>query len=210
VLQPAWSLPFVCSLLQVLTTALMQATLLGLVYARFASPSSRAVTIRFSSVLAMFRDVDGLYHLAFRVANMRRHQVLQPDVRMLLMRQEDVCDGGPMEFRYHELPLTQISGKGRLWLGVPSVMAHKIDETSPLYDISKDEMEQGDYEFVVLLDGLDESTGTAMQARHSYFPSDIRWGCTFAGVLVRAPSGNLRADFSKLDLTRLIDEHSTV
>lgn len=195
---------------QVLTTALMQATLLGLVYARFASPSSRAVTIRFSSVLAMFRDIDGFSHLALRIANMRRHQVLQPDVRMLLMRQEAVSSGGPIEFRYHELPLTQISGKGRLWLGVPSVMAHKIDETSPLYGLGRDEMEQGDYEFIVLLDGLDESTGTAMQARHSYFPSDIRWGCTFAGILVRAPSGNLRADFSKLDLTRLVDEQSTV
>jgi hypothetical protein len=83
----------------VLTTALMQATLLGLVYARFAAPSSRAATIRFSSILAMYREADGAYRLAFRVANMRRHQVLQPEVRMLMMRKEAVCEGGPFEFR---------------------------------------------------------------------------------------------------------------
>lgn len=188
---------------QVLTTALLQATLLGLVYSRFASPATRAVTIRFSSVLAMYREADGLFHLAFRVANLRRHQVLQPDVRMLMMRLEPVCTNGPWEFRYHELPLTQISGRGRLWLGVPSVMAHAIDRSSPLWGITRDDLERCDCEFIVLLDGIDESTSTAMQARHSYFATDIRWGRAFAGVLARAPSGNLTADYSRLDLTRL-------
>jgi hypothetical protein len=191
---------------QVLVTALMQAALLGLVYARFSAPSARSATIRFSSILAMYREADGLYRLAFRVANLRRHQVLQPEVRLLMMRREAVCGpGGPFEHRYHELALAHIGGGARLWLGVPSIMAHRVDPGSPLWGLSRADLEAGDCEFVVLLDGIDESTATAMQARHSYFATDIAWGRAFAGVLARQASGALRADYSHFDLTRLAE-----
>lgn len=193
-------------MVQVMTAALMQAALLGAVYARFSSPNSRAATIKFSSILTCHRGRDGLRRLAFRVANLRRHQLLQPEVRMLLMRREQIGgDDGPLEYRYHELSLTHVSGHSKLWLGVPSIMAHTIDTNSPLWGITREELEQAgpEIEFVVLLDGVDESTSMVMQARHSYFASDIRWGESFAGVLARRPSGALAADYSHFDLTRL-------
>ena len=189
---------------QVLTGLIMQAALLGLVYARFSSPGARAATIKFSSILACYRGSDGARRLAFRVANLRRHQVLRPEVHMLLLRRERVGGpSGPLEYRYHELALTHVSGAGRLWLGVPSIMAHTIDASSPLHGVSRADLEDGEAEFVVMLDGVDETTATAMQARHSYFPSDIAWGQRFAGVLERQPSGVLAADYSHFDLTRL-------
>lgn len=43
-------------------------------------------------------------------------QVLQPEVRMLMMRKEEVGEGGLCEYRYHELPLMHIGGGARLWL----------------------------------------------------------------------------------------------
>lgn len=60
---------------QVLTTCLMQSALLGLVFTRFSRPSRRAATIKFSNALCAYKAEDGCYRLAFRVANMRRHQV---------------------------------------------------------------------------------------------------------------------------------------
>jgi hypothetical protein len=64
------------------------------------------------------------------------------------------------------------------------------------------EQEEG-LEFVALLDGIDEMTSTVMQARHSYGPSDIRWGQSFAGLIARGGTGALTADYSHFDLTRL-------
>jgi len=192
---------------QVLTAAIMQAALLGIVYARFSAPGARAATIKFSSILACYRGSDGRRRLAFRVANLRRHQVLQPEVRMLLLRKEHVGGpDGPLEYRYHELPLTHVSGRGQLWLGVPSIVAHSIDRDSPLWGCTRADLEQSEAEFIVMLDGIDEMTSAAMQARHSYFPGDIRWEESFAGVLARRPSGVLVADYSNFDLTRLASD----
>lgn len=191
---------------QVMTGALMQAALLGLVYSRFAAPGNRAHTIKFSSIMTCYRGhEDGLWRLAFRVANLRRHQVLQPEVQLLMIRREHVGGpDGPLEYRYHELPVTHISGHQRLWLGVPSIVAHTITTASPLWGITPELMEQEEgLEFVALLDGIDETTSTVMQARHSYSPSDIRWGQSFAGLIARGGTGALTADYSHFDLTRL-------
>ncbi len=191
---------------QVMTGALMQAALLGLVYSRFAAPGNRAHTIKFSSIMTCFRGhEDGLWRLAFRVANLRKHQVLQPEVQLLMIRREHVGGpDGPLEYRYHELPVNHISGHQRLWLGVPSIVAHTITAASPLWGITPEAIEQEDgLEFVALLDGIDETTSTVMQARHSYSPSDIRWGQSFAGLIARGGTGALTADYSHFDLTRL-------
>jgi len=191
---------------QVMTGALMQAALLGLVYSRFAAPGNRAHTIKFSSIMTCYRDhADGLWRLAFRVANLRRHQVLQPEVQLLMIRREHVGGpDGPLEYRYHELPVAHISGHERLWLGVPSIVAHTITTASPFYGMTPEFIEQEEgLEFVALLDGIDEMTSTVMQARHSYGPSDIRWGQSFAGLIARGGTGALTADYSHFDLTRL-------
>ena len=191
---------------QVMTGALMQAALLGLVYSRFAAPGSRAHTIKFSNIMTCFQGPDGFMRLAFRVANMRRHQVLQPEVQLLMIRREHIGGpDGPLEYRYHELPITHISGRRHIWLGVPSIVVHKINQKSPLWGMTPESMEKAEelgLEFVALLDGIDETTSTVMQARHSYAPSDIRWGESFAGVLARGGSGALTADYSNFDLTR--------
>lgn len=82
-------------------------------------------------------------------------------------------------------------------------MIHKIDETSLLWGASPEALEdQEGLEFVALLDGIDETTSTVMQARHAYTAKDIRWGQSFAGVLSRGASGALRADYSDFDATR--------
>jgi inward rectifier potassium channel len=56
-------------------------------------------------------------------------------------------------------------------------------------------MEKDELEFVILFDGIDEMTSTALQARHSYFPEDIRWNHRFVGILHRGPTGAITVDW---------------
>lgn len=189
---------------QVLVSLLMQASLLGVVFARISNSRGRSATIRFSKALSMYRKEDGLYRLAFRVANLRRSQVLSPKVRFLLLRRQEVhpfssCEA---EYVYAELPAAHIGG-GHLWLGVPSVIEHKIDHRSPLWGMGEAEIENADMEFIVLLDGVDESTSRALEARHSYLPSDIRWQHQFEPCIQRRRSGKLGVDFARFDSTQL-------
>lgn len=194
-------------LAQVLTAALMQAALLGLVFARFASPSACGATIKFSSVMVNYEGPDGYRHVAFRVANLRKHQVLRPKITMLLIRK--VGDGFSdlsHDYTYKELKVDNLTGHNGLWLGIPSIISHIIDESSPIYGLHEDDMREHEMEFVILLDGIDEMTSTAMQARYSYSPDDIVWNNMFTGILTRGESGVLTADYSCFDTTRVAAE----
>lgn len=78
-----------CTLLNLLVTLqtvcslLLDYSILGLVYARFSSPTLRAASIRFSRSLYMSL-VSGHLVLTTRLTNVRRQNVLNPAVRLLL------------------------------------------------------------------------------------------------------------------------------
>jgi len=197
-------------LAQVLTGALMQAALLGLVFARFASPSTCGATIKFSSVMVNYEGQDGYRHIAFRVANLRKHQVLRPKITMLLIRKVgDEFSDLSHDYTYKELKVDNLTGHNGLWLGIPSIISHIVDESSPLFGLHEDDMREREMEFVILLDGIDEMTSTAMQARYSYSPDDIVWNSIFMGILTRGESGILTADYLCFDTTRTAAETAT-
>ncbi|GIM05020.1 hypothetical protein Vretimale_9482 [Volvox reticuliferus] len=51
---------------------------------RFASPNKRSFTIRFSSTAVLFqRPEDGLWCLSFRLANIRKHSLINPQISLL-------------------------------------------------------------------------------------------------------------------------------
>lgn len=59
----------------------------------------------------------------------------------------------------------------------------KIDEESPLYEVSAADMIKDRFEIVTMLEGVVESTGMTTQARSSYLPSEILWGHRFESVV---------------------------
>ena len=82
--------------LQTVVSLLLDYSILGLVYARFSSPTLRAGSIRFSKSLFMTLE-GGHLVLSTRISNVRRQNVLNPSVRMLLALEmdhvgDDNCD----------------------------------------------------------------------------------------------------------------------
>lgn len=51
------------------------------------------------------------------------------------------------------------------------IVCHKINEDSPLYNMSASDILQDRFEIVVILEGCVESTGQTTQARSSYLAS---------------------------------------
>ena len=185
----------VAILCEVLTAALLQAALFGLVFARFATPSTRGSTIQFSSVMVLQERAESQV-LACRIANLRHHQVLRPRVTMLMI-QKVWLGGNEIDYVYKELKLRNSTMGEVIWLGLPSTFIHVIDDESPLkkYSTNLSAMEKDELEFVILFDGIDEMTSTALQARHSYAPEDIRWNHRFMGILHRGSTGAITVDW---------------
>jgi len=61
----------------------------------------------------------------------------------------------------------------------PTVAVHKIDQDSPLYGLSAEDLLNERFEVIVILEGTTESTGQTTQARTSYMASEVLWGHRF-------------------------------
>ena len=61
----------------------------------------------------------------------------------------------------------------------PLVLSHKIDKSSPLWELSPKDIQSRQFEIILTLEGCTPETGTTVQARTSYLPSEILWGQQF-------------------------------
>jgi len=195
-------------MIQAVLSALIEFALLGVVFARFSSPLGRARTLRFSKNV-LLNHKEGKRRLSFRVANIRSHQILRPEVRALLsMKRMDVDDNEENTFQYEELPISgsQVSRDGSLvFLGLPCVLHHHIDKQSPLYRLTISDLIQREAEIIVLLSGVDGTTSSMFEARQSYMAAEFVVGYEFVDIALRNKvTGQWMVDFVNFDTIRPI------
>ncbi|HTK95726.1 MAG TPA: hypothetical protein VL382_08810, partial [Terriglobales bacterium] len=68
-------------------------------------------------------------------------------------------------------------------------VVHPIEESSPLYGMTPQEMESARGEFLVLLTGVDETSAEGVHARSSYMGTEIVWNAKFASVFAPPKPG---------------------
>lgn len=161
----------------------------GVMYARFSRPFARVV---FSRCLVVV-DFDGVPTLMFRAANQRGNQILDASISVSLARQAMTREGIVMR-RFEELEL--VRARSPLFALSWTVM-HRLDERSPLYGFTIEQLKEGQTEFIVLLSGTDESLAEMVFARHTYSPDDILINRRFVDVITFTPGGRRIVDLSK-------------
>jgi inward rectifier potassium channel len=177
---------------------LMIALFTGIIFARFSRPFARVV---FSKV-AVIAPFDGVPTLMFRAANQRGNQVLDATIHRTLARQHDTREG--MTFRrFEELKL--VRSRTSLFALSWTIM-HVIDETSPLYGVTPEEMADHQMEIVALLSGADATMAETIYSRYSYGPDEIVRGHRFVDVLSLSPRGQRVVDLNRFHDTCPIDE----
>lgn len=168
------------------------AMITGVMFARFSRPFSRVL---FSKV-AVIAPFDGTPTLMFRAANQRGNQILDAGVSVSVARQSRTAEGIVMR-RFEELSL--LRARSPLFALSWTIM-HRIDETSPLYGLSLEDMIERQVELIVLLSGTDDTLADVIYARHAYGPQDIVWDHRFVDVLSLSHQGR-----RVVDLTRFHD-----
>jgi hypothetical protein len=106
------------SIAGILTTALI----IGITFARFAVPRAQ---ILFSKH-AVVAERDGVPHLMFRMANWRHNQILEAQLRVIVLITERTREGHEIR-RPLELPLVR---DRTAMFGLTWVVMHRIDEKS--------------------------------------------------------------------------------
>ena len=170
----------------------------SLMFARLSRPSARVI---FSKV-AVVAPFNGIPTLMFRAANQRGNQILDAGITVTLARQMVTSEGITMR-RFEELNLMR--SRTSLFALSWTVM-HPIDETSPLYGLSSDDLYSRQMEIIVLLRGTDDTLADVIYARHAYTPDDIIWNHRFVDVLSVTTQGRRMVDLTKFHATAPIPE----
>lgn len=159
---------------EIVTGMLSMAVITSLVFARFSKPTAR---ILFSRV-AVITPYDGVRTLIFRVANQRRSYILEATASLVLIRDEETAEGHSLR-RFYDLRLER--SRSPVFALSWQIM-HRIDEASPLFDVTADAIREGDMRLGVTISGVDETFAAGITARHNYAYRDIVFERRFVDI----------------------------
>lgn len=195
---PATRFAHIIVTVEALTGTLYTALLTGLTFAKFARPRARVLF----SEKAVVAPRNGVPHLMFRMANWRRNNIVEAQLRVVLLVIERTTEGEEMR-RPIELPL--VRDRNAVFILTWSAM-HRIDETSPFYgpDAAERLRAMGAQIFLTIT-GTDETIGQTVHARYAYDLNDILWDWRFVDVLRVLPDGTRIIDYARFHEVSPID-----
>ncbi len=135
---------------------------------------------------------DGVPHLMFRMANFRHNQIVEAQLRLILMVSEKTREGDTLR-RPQEVQLVRDRNPAFVltWLAM-----HRIDENSPFYGPDAlSRLRALNAEIYLSLNGLDETISQNIHARYAYSLDDIVQDVRFVDVLVVLPDGTRVIDY---------------
>src|SRR5580700_3905421 len=135
------------TMLEIMVGLFGLAVITGLIFVRFSRPTAR---MHFSKV-AVIAPFDGVPNLMIRVANLRHQAMVEPQFRMVLLRNIITAEGDDMR-RFHPLKLEF----DRL-ITFPAVLTirHRIDEESPIFGMTPEDFRQLDVRIIASIVGVD-------------------------------------------------------
>ncbi|KAG7210449.1 hypothetical protein KM043_011978 [Ampulex compressa] len=191
--------------IQSMTGVILQAFMVGIVFAKLSRPKKRTQTLLFSRN-AVICQRDGQPCLMFRVGDMRKSHIIEAHVRAQMIKRKVTKEGELLPFFQTELKVGGDGEEDKIFFIWPTTIVHKIDEDSPLYQISASDMLRERFEIVVILEGVIESTGMTTQARSSYLPSEILWGHRFEHIITfRKETGEYEVNYTLFNNTYEVD-----
>ena len=168
-------------MLQSVTGVLIQCIITGVVFAKLARPKNRAQTLIFSRNAVICRR-DGYFWLMFRVGDMRQSQLICSTLRAMFVKKKVTDEGEVLPFYRYKLTVNTEAEDDFFFMAWPIKAIHRIDESSPLYNYSAEQLSVEHFEIVIVLEGVNESSGMTTQVRTSYIPSEIQWGHRLANL----------------------------
>ena len=174
------------SLLSLLCVALAT----GILFARFSRPTAKVV-FSDSAVIAPYESGHGLM---FRIANGRRNELIEVAASVIYAQFENI-DGKPLR-KFYQLPLER---QKVTFFSLSWTIVHPINEDSPLWNLTEQELLARQAEILILLTGIDETFSQVVHTRSSYRAEEIIWNAKFANIFNKADeTGRISIDLRRL------------
>lgn len=182
-------------IIQAIFGAFINCFMCGLIMSKIASPKKRGKTITFSE-MAVISPRNGSLCLSIRVANLRKTLTIGSQFYAKLLKTTTTPEGETIIMDQVNVDLMVDAGKDTLFFVSPLTLYHIMDKNSPLLDMTEDMLHKQDFELVVFLDGIAETTSSSYQVRTSFIPQEIMWGYDFLPIISKSKEDKYRVDFS--------------
>ncbi len=163
----------------------------GILYGRFSRPSAR---LRYSSNLLISPYKEGFNSMQFRIANMRNSTLMNMEATVLLVIVDKEKGSTSRKF----LPL-KLEREKILFFPLNWTIVHPIDEKSPLYNKTKEDLVGTNAEILILIKGFDDTFSQTVHSRYSYKCEEMIWGGKFVSAYDTVDSGDFMLYFDKMD-----------
>src|SRR5579864_1311213 len=192
---PAGTMANSVSALEAATGLMVFAVVTGLLYGRFSRPSAK-ILFSHRALIAPYQDGTSLQ---FRITNARSNVLMDLEARVLLMTVDPV--DGHLKRDYFDLPLER---RHVYFFPLTWTVVHPIDSASPLYGKTPEDLARTSTEFLILIQGFDDTFSQIVHARYSYRHDEIVWGAKFVPAFRVDPSGDLELDVNRIDELKMV------
>jgi inward rectifier potassium channel len=165
------------------------AVMTGLIFARFSRPRARFVFAQKAIVTMHDRQPT----LMIRVANARHNTLSNASATLWLIRAEQTAEGQHLR-RYYQLELLRQENPV---FALTWTIFHVIDQTSPLFRLTADDLASTDAVLVLTVSGIDDNSANALRSRKGYSHDDIAWQHRYVDIMSVMADGRLFIDYAR-------------
>jgi inward rectifier potassium channel len=141
---------------------------------------------------------EGKTALMTRLVSERHQAIANADARMMVLRELRTPEGHVMR-RFTDLKLVRSFSP---IVALSWTLIHVIDETSPLWGKSIEDLDTSDVSIFVSIGGYDEAISARVVARMTYPTERIRYGYAFEDIMSDSPDGTIILDLTRFHHTR--------
>ncbi len=139
--------------------------------------------------------------IQFRIVNQRPNILMDLEANLVLMTVEG--PPGKLTRRYQSLKLE----RDRVYfLPLTWTIVHPLDETSPLYGKTAEDLERLQAEFVILIKGFDDTFSQTVHARYSYRYDELQWQAKFQPAFEIDENGDMVLNVDQVGSHALLSE----
>ncbi len=172
----------------------------GLLFGRFSRPAAR---LEFSRQMVVAPYDDGT-SLQFRVANRRTNNLMEIMAEVLLMTVEPSDQG--LKRKYRSLVLER---RAVVFMPLTWTVVHPIDEASPLWGMTSDQLALLQAEFLILIKAFDDTFAQTIHVRRSYRYDEVVWGARFVPAFEPDSHGRMELDLERISDISMIGGQRT-
>jgi inward rectifier potassium channel len=134
----------------------------GVLYGRFSRPKAHVLYSK-NILISPFKNSTALM---FRITNRKQYELIETEAAVTFTYIHPELN--KREFLALELEISRVNFMALSW-----TVVHHITEDSPLYGLTKQELEKMDTEFIILIKAINDTYSQNVNSRNSYKAQDI-------------------------------------